>query len=223
MDWADDITYAIHDMIDFHCAGLIPLHLLADGLRGKDSVARAEVDRFLDGASSRESEIKKDVDGYRELLRKALNLLTISGPYRGTLEENRDLWYFTSELISLYIEAMRVAPANEFAAGSRVVRISPELKNQTRILKQLTWHYVICHSDLATVQYGQRRMIRDLFEVYRDAATRDKLDLFPIGFAEMIREDKNNTPAERWAADFISGLTEQEVYRLHRRLVAPSA
>ena len=223
MDWADDITYAIHDMIDFHCAGLIPLHLLADGLRGKDSVARAEVDRFLDGASSRESEIKQDVDGYRELLRKALNLLTISGPYRGTLEENRDLWYFTSELISLYIGAMRVAPANEFAAGSRVVRISPELKNQTRILKQLTWHYVICHSDLATVQYGQRRMIRDLFEVYRDAATRDKLDLFPIGFAEMIREDKNNTPAERWAADFISGLTEQEVHRLHRRLVAPSA
>ena len=66
-------------------------------------------------------------------------------------------------------------------------------------------------------------MIRDLFEVYRDAATRDKLDLFPIGFAEMIREDKNNTPAERWAADFISGLTEQEVHRLHRRLVAPSA
>jgi hypothetical protein len=29
MDWADDITYAIHDMVDFYCAALIPLHVLA--------------------------------------------------------------------------------------------------------------------------------------------------------------------------------------------------
>src|SRR5579883_3145671 len=28
MDWADDITYAVHDLIDFFCAGQIPLERL---------------------------------------------------------------------------------------------------------------------------------------------------------------------------------------------------
>jgi len=30
MDWSDDITYAVHDLIDFYCAGQIPLDRLAD-------------------------------------------------------------------------------------------------------------------------------------------------------------------------------------------------
>lgn len=30
MDWADDITYAVHDLIDFFCAGQIPLDRLAN-------------------------------------------------------------------------------------------------------------------------------------------------------------------------------------------------
>jgi len=222
MDWADDITYAIHDMVDFHCAGLIPLHLIADGLRSKDSVARAEVERFFDGAGSRDPAIFKDKERYRRLLGKAFDLLTISGPYQGTLEENRDLWYFTSELISLYTQAIQLKSADALRSEARPVTIEPDLKDQTRILKQLTWHYVICHSDLATMQYGQRRMIRELFEVYCDAARKEKLDLFPIGFAQMIKRDQDDTLSERWAADFISALTEREVYKLHRRLIAPA-
>ena len=39
MDWADDVTYAVHDVDDFYRAGIIPLERLAtDG---------AELDRFL--------------------------------------------------------------------------------------------------------------------------------------------------------------------------------
>ena len=33
MDWADDITYAVHDLDDFARAGLIPLDQLAHDAR----------------------------------------------------------------------------------------------------------------------------------------------------------------------------------------------
>ena len=39
MDWADDITYAIHDMVDFYCAGLIPLHLLVETFPGASGIS----------------------------------------------------------------------------------------------------------------------------------------------------------------------------------------
>jgi dGTPase len=42
MDWADDITYSVHDTDDFYRAGRIPLHSLAEG-RSRT----AERDRFL--------------------------------------------------------------------------------------------------------------------------------------------------------------------------------
>lgn len=34
MDWADDLTYAIHDVEDCYRAGLIPLHLLRPPQKG---------------------------------------------------------------------------------------------------------------------------------------------------------------------------------------------
>jgi dGTPase len=36
MDWADDVTYAVHDMEDFYRSGHIPLHLLASELDGRE-------------------------------------------------------------------------------------------------------------------------------------------------------------------------------------------
>lgn len=47
MDWSDDVTYAVHDLEDFFCAGLIPLPLIAS-TSGKTKSDKREFDRLLE-------------------------------------------------------------------------------------------------------------------------------------------------------------------------------
>ena len=71
MDWADDVTYAVHDLEDFYRAGLIPLHLL--------SLNPAEGKRFIEAAMARNEGLLEDGRESKDLesaLRAAL------GPFR---------------------------------------------------------------------------------------------------------------------------------------------
>jgi dGTPase len=213
MDWADDITYAIHDMIDFYCAGLIPLHLLANRKSGGD-IARREWNTFFDKTCQHphNGKIAANRSVYEQALTRALDYASIDGPYEGSQKQNRDLWRFSSELISQYIGNFSLNDS-----GSTIIAVSD--REETDILKQLTWHYVIRRSDLATLQYGQKAMIKSLFDVYVDAIREEQLDLLPIGFAQLIQESQfQNIEPERWAADYISGLTERQVAELYRRI-----
>jgi dGTPase len=220
MDWADDITYAIHDLVDFHCAGLIPLHLLRpvarDGqlrprnAREEDSVFSSFLRRRQDKAS--------EVEDYKSAFRQALNMTNASRPYEGTLEESRDLWAFTSVLIGNYMDAFTLVDPDKSVDG-RCAEAKELARKQTTILKELTWRYVILHNDLATIQHGQRKAIQVLFEVFVDAIKRERFQLLPKNFAELIMASKDVPPA-RWAADYISSLTERELSKLHQRLTS---
>jgi dGTPase len=67
------------------------------------------------------------------------------------------------------------------------------------------------------MQHGQRKMISELFEVFHSKIVRGKLEYFPEGYAQLI-ERNHAISAARWTADYISGLTERQVSRLHQRL-----
>jgi len=221
MDWADDITYAIHDMADFYCAGLIPLHALAAGAErwnDTDDIYRQELNRFFEATFERCPYL--DPESHKKAFIDALKFFNLQTPYEGSLVQNRELWSYSSILIGKYIEDIELTDSASSPDGKSVT-INETAIRQTAMLKQLTWHYVIEHSDLATIQYGQRKMIRELFEIFFDAVEKNDLKLFPVGFQEIIRSSPD-VPSARWVADYISGLTEREVLRLHHRLVSPS-
>jgi dGTPase len=213
MDWADDITYAIHDMTDFHCANLIPLHLLCP--EPPSELNGRETDAFFKDAFARRPEMLIKSDAYKKAFNEALRFANIPGPYQGTQSENRDLWAYSSVLITKYMDAIALVDPDQ--NDGKCVQINENAKHQTSILKELTWKYVILHNELATIQFGQRTVIRDLFGIFERAARDGKFNLFPVGFRQLITINPNVHSA-RWAADYISGMTEREVARVHHKL-----
>ncbi|MGA7219970.1 MAG: hypothetical protein WBX38_16765, partial [Candidatus Sulfotelmatobacter sp.] len=49
------------------------------------------------------------------------------------------------------------------------VKILRSKKLEVRMLKALTWFYVIYNPALATQQFGQRKIIRELFQILGNA------------------------------------------------------
>lgn len=218
MDWADDITYAVHDAEDFYRARLIPL----DRLASLDD--KSERQRFFDGMYKRPELARQMGTNSRPELEEAFKIVAtafpISEPYTGSREHRSRLRDFSSNLIGLFVNAIELRiPANQ---NLGFVEINDLQRLQVRILKALTWFYVIYNPALATQQYGQRRIVRQLFEIFGNAAVATKEEdrnIIPFAFQDEISDNKGNLAAlTRIVADMVSGMTEQGLVKLYRRL-----
>ena len=217
MDWADDVTYAVHDVEDFYRARLIPL----DRLASLDD--NSERQRFFDGMYLRPDLKKQMGDESRsemeELFLKVIRPFPISEPYTGTRDQRSNLRYFSSVLIGQFLNAIELQrPSN---GNQPFVKISRNQRLQVRMLKGLTWFYVIYNPALATQQYGQRKIIRELFDIFRNAATSSKdeeRNIIPFAFRDAVRDAASDNSRVRLVADLIAGMTEQGLVKLHKRL-----
>lgn len=217
MDWADDLTYAVHDVDDFFRAGLVPL----DRLRGPDD---PEIKRFAELLTELRDADAVRFPGYEidELVESVREILSLHGPgepYRHTTPARAELREFGSNLITRYLEAFAVG---ETGGGGVRLSIDPKVEREVTALKMLVVVYVIHRPGLAVVQHGQQRLIRELFEFYFEASAPDRAgnpNLFPLGAKERL-EDEGHTSAARTrvVVDLISGLTETAAVQLHRRL-----
>lgn len=208
MDWADDVTYAIHDMDDFYRAGLVPLDRLCQH--------QPELERFqahLDQAGAEKGRAGAWVRSAELLFRSVLDF---DGPYTGSREERISLRMSGSGLITRYIDAPHVI--ND-TTGAAFFVIDEPLRDQIDVLKQLIWYYVIERPSLALIQAGQRRVIRGLFEMYEDAAVRQKkTNIFPPLVAERLEETLTEDAKRRVVVDYIASLTEDGALGIYRRL-----
>lgn len=228
MTWSDDIAYSIHDTEDFYRAGLIPLERLS----GEGS---AETDKFIQGTFARWDADGKltDTDGRRkrdemeQAFRSACYQLQITEPYSGTRSQRLQLRAFTSYMIGKYVKATRLTENRssplEFSESSYAMEVE--------MLKELTWHYVIKNPALATQQYGHRRIIRRLFDVYSDATFGDQSTwaILPPRFKEEMEVLHGQYGAGighelriRTAADAVASLADAEAHRIFQRLSGTS-
>ena len=223
MDWADDVTYAVHDMEDFYRAGLVPLDRLCSN--------ETERDRFIDSLFV-DREARKRVNPRLGDLRaseliKAANalfgrLLDLDESYTGDPLQRRKLKLQTSTLIGQYIAALRIADVQP-GSGESLVLVDRRRKAQVAVLKELTWFYVINRPSLAVLQHGQRRVIAGLFGAYKDAVERDRLQLFPPFEQQRLRAARTEPARLRVIVDYIAGMTEERALELYRRMAGMSS
>ncbi len=248
MDWADDITYATHDIEDFAANGRIPLPNLQHTYDARGNLVPInpeETDEFL--SYVRVKLTKKESFEFDEAVREFREFATLF-PSRiryGHPADMAVLGALTSQLITSTSKATSVRPDGNL----EIKRASIGL---VEILKQLTWFYVIDSPEMASVQRGQRRRFKrvatdlvnwalDVFrtEVEGPDGSRRKLSLDEIKarrvvLPELLRSlvsaavDANeyhgiypgrpDLAVVRGTIDYIASLTEDEVENLHDEL-----
>jgi dGTPase len=233
MDWADDIAYAVHDMEDFFRAGFIPLHLLMDeDPRACEEFVAGTFSRWARDFRPARDEVSDDElrGAFENLVAGLREAQRIRAPYTGTTEDRANLRSLTSWLISRYVQGPTPEEGPPFrlrvpdAQNTRTVEINQVAEYELTMLKQLTWFYVIQRPSLAGQQFGQRRVVGDLFGIYRDAAESvGGRDLLPPAAKDWLEYElqQGAEPGEglfsRLAADVVCGLSEQQAIGLHQR------
>ena len=215
MDWADDVTYAVHDATDFYRAGLIPLDRLAsirDGSERKRFCAEVFERHRTNGLKLKykETDLERAVE-------EVMMFFPLDERYQGRGFQRASLRTYGSGLIDRYVRAVQTAKPKE-STGTLQVSIDPEREKEVFMWKQLTWHYVILNPALATQQYGQRKIVRDLFTIFLDAANGKNLAILPFAYREQLDSGMESEMKVRTVADLISSFTERQAINLHRRL-----
>lgn len=213
MDWADDVTYAVHDIEDFYRAGRVPLNLLA---KVRDARERQQFFTDVFGRRRDKPDFVNNQDALKEAFTDVMLLFPLEDAYKGERGHRAAVRSFTGNLIGRYINGISLEKTN----GTWSVTRDPNLEMEVTMFKELIWTYIIEAPSLATQQHGQRKIIEDLFEIYGTAAAKEKTwTLFPDYYRERLAgcgsdSDKTN----RVCVDLIASLTENQVIAIHGRL-----
>lgn len=212
MDWADDITYAVHDMEDFYRAGLIPLERLAPGYG-----SGREVEHFIQAARESRPRLRHREDLHSMLSSVLGPLPLLEAPFDGGRRHRAVLRRATSALIARFVSAISLREPDD--EGDGPVEIDDPARTQVDLLMALTRYYVIEHPRVVGVRAGQRGMLKQLFGVYCEAIEQGtSRDLAMLPQATRDRLDSGDS-TQRLAADLLASMTERQVVQTYQRLM----
>jgi dGTPase len=225
MDWADDITYAVHDIEDFYRAGWIPLDRLRIGFQPQVRTApdrwadelKADVATLLAGARDDWYEGDGPQPTEDELLLAAelsLQRFPIAHPYEATTGDRRKLRAWSSIEIGRLVDGTGLA-----LDGSKpTLKVDPPTRHEVSLLKQLTRRYVIGNASLSTHQIGQRQLLRELHGIYVRGLTEGSLGVFPRRIRAEAEEVTSTRDEARFVCDVLASMTELSIIHAHGRL-----
>lgn len=201
MDWSDDIAYSVHDLEDFYRAGLIRwAEIFGEG--EASDVIDETVKGWHNAAADARRRIEDALERVQDWLPPELLL-----PYTGGMEQRRKLRFWTSSLIG------RALKYTSYNSDTGELERPDNVRDEVRLLKQLTRRYVINSPSLAAVQHGQGRVLEELFADMLDAGKKNAAVL-PPRCREFVTGAKD---IQRGVTDALVSMTEAEVISLHRR------
>ena len=230
MDWADDVSYSVHDVDDFYRAGLIPLdRLLADTDERTAFIKFAFETWKEEGETTLKTFTQKVASNFFDQLsfyagEGSKNDLQI--PFSGIRGQRQRLSALSGLLIKRYV----VGPVPEIPAltlsetsKKTFVQINPQLRAEVNLLKLLMRYYVFQNPALVAQQIGHRRVVRELFEILFDAVKlgSKRSGLIPTPYSDTLKEIKGSAELERarLVADLIASMTEQQALTLDLRIL----
>lgn len=211
MDWADDITFAIHDLLDFYCVGRIPI----DRCKGEKSAERR---RLIRSMFRRKPKWEAQKAKYIEALSAIIEQFPFEPEERYTdcVEDRAKLYNFSTGLIRYLVGSLRIR--RNQTDGSSAVEIDPDARCEVEVLKQFIWEYIIENPELAVPQSGQRTAVETVFNRLMESAKKNEHYLFPSAYQAPIVSATNKSERIRIVADCVSSMTEKEVVHIYRSL-----
>lgn len=143
MDWADDVTFAVHDIEDYYRSGLIPL-----GEYAVPSSTRENFWQYATKVANVEAELDDIVANIYAWFPRT--------HFRDTASDHEALDSMRTALITYFLNHAKLD-------GQGNLEIPREVRQANSLVKQLTWYHVIDNPDLAAVQEGQREVLRRIF------------------------------------------------------------
>jgi dGTPase len=200
MDFADGVAYSVHDLDDFYRAGLIPI----------DRLHREKTDdfeRFIGEWKLEPKEVSvTEIDAQQQSIRTWLSVFFGDLESAATFKQRALLRTRTASLIGRFVTNVQLQKP---AVDGLVLQVPVEDRVLMRFCQRLVWKYVIQNPALATQQFGQRRIIKILFEVYVHAA-RKRRDLIPPRYHVELEQATDDTALTRLAADIVASMTDNQ-------------
>jgi dGTPase len=212
MDWADEIAYAVHDLEDGVRAGLIPIRVLRLDGEARKEVANRAVELQKENPLFDEWDAAQQADVLEDFLQRDVFDWSEAAEH-GTLEHKVAVKDMSTRLIDYFITS--VDRAKDFDESS-VAGIPSDVRLENRLLNAIVFHYVIDPPSLASLQHGQRRVIRKLWHAYlSDTRLLPKLEARVVEASKATGEERGG---RRIVCDYVAGMTDTYAHKMFDRI-----